>query len=427
MYIDSIELENVRTFATKKKIEFIHPDKQPNPESKTLNYSAPTLPNVNLIFGDNASGKTTILEAIALAALGPTAESSRVSPRPLVRFAPNTRKATAKEKSREASILANIVLHGKEQLQTANSSKLALGSSRLLIRERGELESFEFAGGSTSEADWEKAYESDNELFFAAAYGATRRVEQKSDYVRRRKSRSSFERATRLESVMQEGYPLIPLQSWFTRRKKNKRWKQIVELINNLMGGEHFSFKGTHTDGEFLFTKGGIDIPFRSLSDGYRSFLGWATDLLHHLDSACNRSTQDLTEVSGVVLVDEVDLHLHPKWQMTVVERLAKTFPRLQFIFTSHSPLIAGSVEWMNIVRLQLDGQHRTSVDRFEESIHGLDADQILVSSLFGLESTRATAKRDELHKLTIKARKGDNKAAKQLISAMAKGLEVRK
>ncbi len=193
------------------------------------------------------------------------------------------------------------------------------------------------------------------------------------------------------------------------------------------MGKEHFSFAGKQVEGEFVFSKGGIDIPFRSLSDGYRSFLGWITDLLYHLDTACTRSKQDLTDVSGVVLVDEIDLHLHPKWQMTVVEGLSKTFPRLQFIFTSHSPLVAGTVEWINIVHLQLDSHHRTSVDRFEESIHGLDADQILVSRLFGLESTRATAKRDELHDLTIKARKGDDKAAKQLISAMAKGLEAQK
>jgi len=427
MYIDSIELENVRTFATKRKIDFIHPDKFPM--DKPASNPKPAFPNVNLIFGDNAAGKTTVLESIALSALGPTAESSRVSPRRLVRFVPNKRRPTDREKSKQALIHARLVLHGSEQLRQKEQTGLAIGSSELLVRERGEIESFQFVAETidTPKADWEQAYESDNELFFAVAYGATRRVEQKSYLSTRRKTRSEFGRAMRLESVMQEGYPLFPMQSWFTRRKKNKRWIQIVEIINELMGGEHFSFDGKYKDGEFFFSKGGIDVPFRSLSDGYRSFLGWVTDLLYHLDSACKISTMDLKALAGVVLVDEIDLHLHPKWQMSVVERLSRTFPRLQFIFTSHSPLIAGSVEWMNVVHLQLDSQHRTSIDQFEESIHGLDADQILVSSLFGLESTRASTKRDELHNLTVKARKGDKIAAKKLISAMAMGLEKRK
>jgi hypothetical protein len=81
----------------------------------------------------------------------------------------------------------------------------------------------------------------------------------------------------------------------------------------------------------------------------------------------------------------------------------------------------------MNIVHLRLGREHRTQADQFQESVHGLDADQILVSSLFGLESTRAEPKRKQLRDLTIRARRGDDKAAKQLISEMAKGLEAKK
>ncbi len=110
---------------------------------------------------------------------------------------------------------------------------------------------------------------------------------------------------------------------------------------------------------------------------------------------------------------------------MEVIGHLSKTFPRLQFIFTSHSPLIAGSVEWMNVRKLNLDSQHRTTLEDFQQPIHGLDADQILVSDLFGLESTRAPDKRDRLYELRIAARRGNNEAAKKLISEMAKGLET--
>jgi predicted ATP-binding protein involved in virulence len=198
----------------------------------------------------------------------------------------------------------------------------------------------------------------------------------------------------------------------------------VVDLINGALGQGHFVFEGSRSNEDFVFSRGGLEIPFRSLSDGYRAFLGWVTDLLFHLDFACGRSELQLNEVSGIVLVDEIDLHLHPTWQMDVVGHLSKTFPRLQFILTSHSPLVAGSVEWMNINRLRLDSQHRTGVDSFQQPIHGLDVDQILVSELFGMKSTRAQAKRDRLHELRILARKGDDQAAKQLISEMARGLE---
>ena len=169
-----------------------------------------------------------------------------------------------------------------------------------------------------------------------------------------------------------------------------------------------------------------VQIPFQSLSDGYRSFLGWVVDLLYHLQYVCPE-TQSLRTVRGVVLVDEVDLHLHPKWQMTVIATLAKVLPKLQFVFTSHSPLVAGSLERTNIVRLKLGSRNRSSTSRIDISVHGLDADQILVSDLFGLESTRAPEKRDRLYDLRIKARTGDDEAAKQLISEMAKGLEGKK
>ena len=60
-------------------------------------------------------------------------------------------------------------------------------------------------------------------------------------------------------------------------------------------------------------------------------------------------------------MVDEIDLHLHPRWQMKVISTIARTFPRMQFIFTSHSPLVAGSLEWMNIITLKLGSRSNST------------------------------------------------------------------
>lgn len=139
-----------------------------------------------------------------------------------------------------------------------------------------------------------------------------------------------------------------------------------------------------------------MKIPFQSLSDGYRAFLGWLADLLYHICFGCPKGKK-LVENSGIVLVDEIDLHLHPKWQMKVVETVAKALPRIQFVLTSHSPLVAGSLERANVIRLKLSGKNRSSASRLAASIYGLDVDQILLTVLFGLRTIRADAKNSKL------------------------------
>jgi hypothetical protein len=97
----------------------------------------------------------------------------------------------------------------------------------------------------------------------------------------------------------------------------------------------------------------------------------------------------------------------------------------VQFILTSHSPLVASSLEWMNIVTLKRSGtSNKTQVSRLKESIHGLDADQVLISDFFGLSSSRAATKSNILDALTLKARRGNDEAARRLIAELAKGTE---
>ena len=91
-----------------------------------------------------------------------------------------------------------------------------------------------------------------------------------------------------------------------------------------------------------------MELPFGTLSDGYRAYLGLVADLIYHLQMNCPHGG-NLTDMTGIVLVDDIDLHLHPKWQRTVVPHLAGTFPRLQFILTTHSPLVTGTLHADNV------------------------------------------------------------------------------
>jgi len=119
------------------------------------------------------------------------------------------------------------------------------------------------------------------------------------------------------------------------------------------------------TDISFDFEEGRVivdfendkSIPFEHLSDGQRTILGLFCDIARraailnpHFEGEANEKT------NGVVLIDELDLHLHPRWQMSIIENLQKTFPNIQFICTTHSPILLRSIEKDKIIILE-DGK----------------------------------------------------------------------
>jgi len=93
----------------------------------------------------------------------------------------------------------------------------------------------------------------------------------------------------------------------------------------------------------------------------------------------------------GIVLVDEIDLHLHPKWQRKIFDYLSEKFPQTQFIVTAHSPLIVQSApKDANIVLLRKEAD-QVVIDNDIKSVQNWRINQILTSDLFGLESARGT------------------------------------
>ena len=81
--------------------------------------------------------------------------------------------------------------------------------------------------------------------------------------------------------------------------------------------------------------------PFHLLSDGYRSMVGMVADIAYRMAILNPHLLEEATrETPGIVLIDEVDLHLHPTWQRLVVDALLRTFPHVQFVGTTHSPFI---------------------------------------------------------------------------------------
>lgn len=142
--------------------------------------------------------------------------------------------------------------------------------------------------------------------------------------------------------------------------------------------------------------KGGVKIKMptgtvalSSLSMGYTTMLAWAVDLAIRMLEKFPDSVAPLEE-PAVVIIDEIDLHLHPKWQRDVRKQLTSHFPNTQFICTAHSPLMAQASEEENLVVLKLESDEVHIINN-RDVIKGWRVDQILTSDLFGITSARSS------------------------------------
>src|SRR5262249_6308371 len=152
------------------------------------------------------------------------------------------------------------------------------------------------------------------------------------------------------------------------------------------------------------------------LSEGTQSLLGWVGVLLRRLNdfysatlenqqSATKGNAPSLLEQPALVLMDEIDAHMHPKWQQIVVSKLKNLFPNCQFIATTHSPLIVVGLEQREVFLLRQQeavssGEFprasesadrsfvpQVVVERPPHSLRGWGADQVLTGALFGLQT----------------------------------------
>lgn len=151
--------------------------------------------------------------------------------------------------------------------------------------------------------------------------------------------------------------------------------------------------------------KWGKNMPLRDLADGYKSTFLWITDLLGWAVSFYPR-LQKSSSIKGVVLVDEIEQHLHPKWQKDIIGQLKIQFPKIQFITTTHSPLVASSFGTLTQKdvdkRILLSLLPKVGVVKDElPPMIGWRVDQTLASKAFEYQ---ITGESDEVDKLLYEA-----------------------
>lgn len=169
---------------------------------------------------------------------------------------------------------------------------------------------------------------------------------------------------------------------------------------------------GASAGSPLMITKAGLQLDVRQLSDGERGVLGVALDLARRLSQVNPESADPLAEGEAIVLIDEIDLHLHPKWQRLIVHNLTKAFPRCQFIATSHSPQVIGEVQ-PDRIQIISNGEVHSPTHSF-----GVDSSRVLEEIMDSLP--RAPEVQTLLDDLSRKVDEKDLKAANIIVAKLS-------
>ncbi|MFW6751942.1 AAA family ATPase [Pseudomonas glycinae] len=160
--------------------------------------------------------------------------------------------------------------------------------------------------------------------------------------------------------------------------------------------------------------KDGVTLNVAQLSQGEKSMMALVGDIARRL-AMMNQSLDNPLHGDGIVLIDEVDLHLHPKWQRSLIRQLSETFPNCQFVLTTHSPLVISDAKDVLVYVLN-DGELHE-----HNGLYGLDANQVLLEVMD--TDIRNSDVQKRLNALLERLQDGDLETAQKLFSELAEEL----
>ena len=155
---------------------------------------------------------------------------------------------------------------------------------------------------------------------------------------------------------------------------------QIAGIASEITDGFPIQFSGVSEDDDGFFPEfSTLDgpMPLNTMSQGTQSIVQWLAHLLISY-AAYHDFPKNLEEKPGVLIIDEIDAHLHPSWQRRIIPVLTSHFPNLQIFCSTHSPLMLAGLKAGQVQLLQRDESNRVIVSRNEEDIAGWSADEIL-------------------------------------------------
>lgn len=349
----------------------------------------------HVLIGDNGSGKSSIIRSIALALVGPEqalglradwndwlnkkSDSGRITLSLKVNVGDQRTNIPGKASS-------NVIILNEIELKRSNGF-VNIGSPQIKHHYKdpkyhnwGEGKGWfsvaygpyrRFAGGNP---DWTKVFYSQPKL------GA---------------HLSAFGEDVALTEAIEW---LVKLNYQFLEQKSSG---SIMEDIRILVNSPDFlphetKIESISSEGVMFKDGNGSKINVNQLSDGYRSILSLTFELIRQLirvygaDSVFKnvRKQQMIIDLTGIVLIDEIDAHLHPTWQTRIGQWFTKYFPKIQFIVTTHSPLVCRACENGSIWRLAAPGSNMVS-----EEIRGIDRDRLIFGNVLDAYGTEIFGK----------------------------------
>ena len=405
MWVEEVSLENIKSFE-KISIRF---------GTKESPYKWITL------LGENGGGKSTILQSLGLLLAGPES-INQILPRPVgwVRNEGKTGKLSIRIHQGDND---SNKFGGETRTRRAFKYSFVLtGSQNIQFNKKTYTEPTIFEDKSNTNLTWlrENALNSKSKGWFAVGFGAFRRLTRISQILV--PSLQTPQRFTNFLTQFNEDQPLAAFEQWLVyldyRISKDKDAQAIkhkelgINAINQLLP-EGNQFESVTSEGKILFNVNGQIVPTIGLSDGFRSVLALGGDLIWRLLEAFPESDEPLKE-EGVVLIDELDIHLHPIWQRNIAGWLRTQFPNLQFIVATHSPLITISAgEDAVTYKLSIDENKIPKIEEIK-GLFKMNVDEILKSDAFKLISSYSPQVENKISRYEALQRKVDKSSVEQ-------------
>lgn len=348
----------------------------------------------HVIVGDNGSGKTSFLRAIGFALLGP-ADAGRVDLnwQRWLRTGTKTGNITVTIQGEPGYDRLSRARPGDQGDKIVASLQISLHRSSAQLA-KGESESN--AQRSVWNTDLDRGW-------FCSSFGALRRFSGNDRAIAELYEGSP--RIARQTSLFFENVSLESTYLWLRRTLDPRNAEEEAAmnvgrfLTQRGLFHDDFRFIGLNPDGELCFVRGDeAPVLFQTISDGYKAYFGLLASLIRNMVEAYgsaaifNRNATRV-EVPGVVLIDEIDVHMHPNWQRHVGITLTKLMPKIQWIVSSHSPFVCQAASQGSIFRVSVsDGVSIGEMvvgDEFKELVYGTAGDA-LATLAFGSVETRS-------------------------------------
>lgn len=314
-------------------------------------------PGINLLIGDNGAGKTSVLEGIAVALSGLFVNVAGVSTKNFVKE--DVRMII--DPLGDASTSVTYC----EPISAGCSLKICAGKEFKWNRIKEELSSTHTKIDDKTVCAWMKKLtnQTDSVLPVVSFQSAARAWKVRRGDFGTELQKKLDDRRCGYIGCLDSSMDVKSIQQWCMKQEviavnkgKVREYETFKNIISTFMKeinelDESPEVYYSPQFGELAYKDSKEDMAISKLSAGYQSLLWMIMDLAYRV-CLLNPELGDRSQIKGIVLIDEIDMHLHPKWQWNIIKALSTTFENVQFIIATHSPIVISSAKETNLILL---------------------------------------------------------------------------